>query len=331
MYIPAWLIVGLVIIGIYVYLQSRRKNSAVANKALTTEDMWRQAEALKAMVLAESPLPKEFLQNEIDMVEAMERDMVRLRERHKHDPQKQNEIARDWMDYANAVEELKSASVNLDLDGAWDRYGEATKKAWVAVQEIAKRVEEELGKDSSSRSVHDNLRKKADALDKISEEKARKSTKQITEKGIWFIASQDGLPIYWKNDKFWTEKEMEYYGKTGKAMEKDLDMLFPIFCEAWMALQYAKRHNLKDKQFGIVTNQEHWSDLLKMASENNVKAIALNPCIKDFEHECVLLTYTMDKVADLSKFNEEVKNGISFDNGEHGYDKKKHLTKNKQN
>lgn len=181
MYIPTWLIVVVVITGIYFYLQSKKRSGASENQALTTEDMWKRAEANMTRVLEKSPLLEDYLQDERDMVKAMERDMIRLRERYKHDPQKQIEVARDWMDYSNAITEVKFAREMLDVDwkdGAYDRYDEQVKEANISIQEIAERVEKVLGKDSSSKLVYDRLRKQAKVIDKIGEKTQKKSTKQ---------------------------------------------------------------------------------------------------------------------------------------------------------
>ena len=64
-----------------------------------------------ASVVEKSPnLEKNHLQTEREMVKAMEKDMVRLRERFKHDAKKQNEIARDWNGiYSSCVGVIKQS------------------------------------------------------------------------------------------------------------------------------------------------------------------------------------------------------------------------------
>ena len=180
MYIPTWLIIIVVITGIYFYLQFRKRNSAIENQDLTTEDMWRRAETNMAMVLEKSPLIEDYLQDERDMIKAMERDMIRLRERYKHNTQKQTEVARDWMDYSNAIVEIKFAREMLDVDmedSSWESFDERTKDVFIVIQEIAKRVEKVLGQESSSKLVHDILRKKADAVDEIGKEQQKELSK----------------------------------------------------------------------------------------------------------------------------------------------------------
>lgn len=175
MYIPTWLIIIVVIAGVYFYLRSKKRGErgvTAEGEALTAEEMWQRAEGNMARVLEKSPLLEDYLQDERDMVKAMERDMIRLRERFKHDPKKQLEVARDWMDYSGAVAQIKFAREMLDVDmedTAYDSYDERAKESYVAVQEIGKRVEEILGRDSSSKLVHDRLRKQAEVINDIGE------------------------------------------------------------------------------------------------------------------------------------------------------------------
>lgn len=117
----------------------------------------------------------------------MERDMIRLRERYKHDPKKQLEVAHDWMDYSSAVAQIKFAREMLDVDmedTAYDSYDERTKEAHVTVQEIGKRVEEILGKDSSAKLVHDRLKKQADVVNEVGEKMQKRTEKRINEPEI---------------------------------------------------------------------------------------------------------------------------------------------------
>jgi DNA-directed RNA polymerase subunit N (RpoN/RPB10) len=111
------------------------------------------------------------------MVVAMEKDAIKLRERYKHNPDKQKDIARDWMNYAKAVQELKSASELLDVDwedGAYDRFDENTKESYAVVYEVGKRVLDELGKESHLKVVHDRLQKKAEAVNEVLTENGKR-------------------------------------------------------------------------------------------------------------------------------------------------------------
>lgn len=171
MYIPIWIIVA----GAIIYFLWIRKRSVVSDGEPTTvEEMWRSAEWSMGRVMEKSPLSglEEIgsFKDEREMVKAMETDAIRLRERYKHDPEKQKRIARDWMDYAKAVQEVKSAREMLDVDwedGAYDRFDESTKESYAVIHEVAKRIEDELGKDSHLKVVHDRLRKHAQAANEV--------------------------------------------------------------------------------------------------------------------------------------------------------------------
>lgn len=191
MYISTWIIVIIVIAGIYLYSRSKKrgeKGITADGESLTAEEMWERGEANTARVLEKSPLIENYLQDERDMVKAMERDMIRLRERFKHDTKKQLEVARDWMDYSGAVAQIKFAREMLDVDmedTAHDSYDGRTKESYITVQEIGKRVEEILGNDSSSKLVHDRLRKQAEAIDEIGGkmQKGKEEQKDKREEG----------------------------------------------------------------------------------------------------------------------------------------------------
>jgi predicted nuclease with TOPRIM domain len=178
MYISTWIIVAIIIAGIYFYSRShKRKTLNEEYESLTTEQMWNRAEEHMTNVLEKSPNLENYLQTEREMVKAMEKDMVRLRERFKHDAKKQNEIARDWMDYSSCVGVIKQSRELLDVDtrpDASDRYDRLTKVPYVIIQEVAKRVEDMLGQDSSSKLVHDKLKKNAQAIEEVfAERRAR--------------------------------------------------------------------------------------------------------------------------------------------------------------
>jgi hypothetical protein len=182
MYIPIWLIIAGVIIY---FLWFRKKNVVSDGEPTTVEEMWRSAEWSMGRVMEKSPLSglEEIgsFKDEREMVKAMETDAIRLRERYKHDPEKQKRIARDWMDYAKAVQEVKSAREMLDVDwedGAYDRFDVSTKESYAIIHEVAKRVEDELGKDSHLKVVHDRLRKHAQIANEVLTKSAEKMEKE---------------------------------------------------------------------------------------------------------------------------------------------------------
>lgn len=183
MYIESWLLVVVVVVGVVVYIiyKSRKKDSSSDDEPKTIKGMWKMAEFNMDRVLEKSINLEKYLQDERDMVQAMERDMIRLRERYKHNDQKQKEIAHDWMDYSSSIQQIKFAREMLDVDmddDAYDNFDERAKEAYIKVQEIGDRVAKELGKDSSSKLVHDRLRKKAKAADEVLNESFDKIQKE---------------------------------------------------------------------------------------------------------------------------------------------------------
>lgn len=171
MYIPTWIIV----IALIVYFFWVKKKGAVSdNEELTVEEMWRRAEFSKQRVIEKSPLSGlediGSFNDEREMVKAMENDAIRLRERYKHDPIKQKQIAHDWMDYADAVQEVKSAREMLDVDwedGAYNRFDEKVKEPYAVIKEVGKRIEDELDKESHLKVVHDKLKKGAEVANEV--------------------------------------------------------------------------------------------------------------------------------------------------------------------
>lgn len=164
MYIPIWLI----IVGIIVYfIWFRKKPSISRDEPSTAEEMWNSGEYSMKRVMEKSPLSglEEIgsFDDEREMVKAMANDAIRLRERYMHDPVKQKQIARDWMNYANAVEDVKLAtemSYTDWEDSPYDHYNEKIKEAYTVIREIGKRVENELSKESHIKYVHNKIMKK---------------------------------------------------------------------------------------------------------------------------------------------------------------------------
>ena len=188
MYIPTWLIIIAAILIFFIW-KSKKKGVDSDGEPTTVEEMWQSAEFSMGRVMEKSPLSglEEIgsFKDEREMVKAMETDAIRLRERYKHNPEKQKQIARDWMNYARAVQEIKFAREMLDVDwedGAYDRFDESTKESYAVIHEVAKRIEDELGKESHLKVVHDRLRKHAQAANEVltkSAEKMEKEKKKI--------------------------------------------------------------------------------------------------------------------------------------------------------
>jgi hypothetical protein len=143
-------------------------------------DMWKQAEWYRDNVLEKSVLLEGYLDDEKDMVKAMEKDVTILRERYKHSEPKLYEIARDWMNFANAVYDMKFAREMLDVDmskEAYDNFDERTKEARVIIPEITKRIEKELGEDANIKPIRLRIENKGKAANEVLDNAVKKEAK----------------------------------------------------------------------------------------------------------------------------------------------------------
>lgn len=177
MYIPIWILILGIIVAFFYFKNKKTKNGSEEDN-ISPEGNWQGAERYKELVLKKSPLLEGFLEDEKDMVKAMEMDMIRLRERYKYDNAKQAEIAQDWYDFAKAVYEVKSSSEMLDVDmsdNAFENHSERTKEPHAVIQEVTKRVETLLGKESNIKTVRERLEgKQPKGLDEIVKEVVKK-------------------------------------------------------------------------------------------------------------------------------------------------------------
>ncbi len=171
-------LIVIVIVAVGIYFYSKSKNGPIRMANDTADEICERANANMTRVLSYKVNPgNEWLcfQDEKDMMKTMSQDIMRLRERFKHDPMKQLEIARDWMDYSSAVWMMQ-----IDKIGAGEapiNYEEAEKRR-VRTEEIGKRVAEVLGKDSASKPVHERLKKETEVIRKHFAEKQQTSNKE---------------------------------------------------------------------------------------------------------------------------------------------------------
>jgi hypothetical protein len=110
----------------------------------------------------------------------MEKDVTILRERYKHSEPKLYEIARDWMNFANAVYDMKFAREMLDVDmskEAYDNFDERTKEARVIIPEITKRIEKELGEDANIKPIRLRIENKGKAANEVLDNAVKKEAK----------------------------------------------------------------------------------------------------------------------------------------------------------
>lgn len=158
MYIPFWFIFLIIIVIIYLYFKSRKKKDIYETSDLTIEEMWNRAKNYMDTVLENSPILGDYLQDEKDMVIAMEKDMIRLNERQKFNEDKKYEIARDWMDYSYAVTNIKLAKELIQVATEENDYiinDKLLLTSYLTIKEIALRVQKELGENAYSKIVHD--------------------------------------------------------------------------------------------------------------------------------------------------------------------------------
>lgn len=172
MYIPWWFIIIVAIVGLVLYSRHNQKRLlGLENEPLNAEAMWAAALHYKEAVIEKSPLIEDFLQDERDMVKAMEVDMIRLKQRFQHDPKKLEEIAQDWMNYTKAVKDTKFSREMLDVDmddNALENHWERTKEPSITIEEVAKRVGVLLGAESQSKVVHNRIDAKSEAVRNMS-------------------------------------------------------------------------------------------------------------------------------------------------------------------
>lgn len=153
----------IVVILIAIYYGGKIYQDYQERKPESPKEMWKKAEVSMAKVMEKSPNIEKYLQDDRDRVQAMEKDMIRLRERFKQDSKKQSEISRDWMDFANAMDEMKSAKEMLDVavnEKEDEVIRENIEKSFVIAEEIYERVKRILGKESASKIVNDRLAKR---------------------------------------------------------------------------------------------------------------------------------------------------------------------------
>jgi len=166
MYIPTWIIILAIIIAIF-YFRRQKINKDPAVDDDSPGAIWGEATKFKRSVMEESLLIEDYLCDERSMIEAMEMDMLRLRERYKHDSNKQIEIAQDWFDFAKAIHNLKFTKEMMDVLTEHDELESHRNNAIkinTIIQEIIKRTEGLLGEESNIKKVREVIE------DKVSKE-----------------------------------------------------------------------------------------------------------------------------------------------------------------
>ncbi|MBP7058068.1 hypothetical protein KBB06_01860 [Candidatus Gracilibacteria bacterium] len=153
MFIPIWLIsIAIVFIVaaafiISAYLQDKKIFDEKEEKKITYEHLLHQAELNKKRVIEKSRSIDKYLQEEKDMVTKMGKDINHLQKIHHDNPQKLIELAHDWMNYSNAVAELKYAKELRHIDwedNAQDNFTKRTAAAANIIRDVTQRIKNEL-------------------------------------------------------------------------------------------------------------------------------------------------------------------------------------------
>lgn len=130
------------------YWFNRKSNNA--SKSNNVEKIEKGILYLKGSIFALEHFDSPHFIDYQDAFDVMEVNYFRLKQRFAHEPEKAVEIARDWYRYVQALYDLKSARILLDVDwddGAWDRADQRTKEPTIAKDEIEKKFNALLGND----------------------------------------------------------------------------------------------------------------------------------------------------------------------------------------
>lgn len=130
---------------------------------VSVEEILQRASENKKKILDRCKKQKYNLyQDEIDMLEAVEEDIIRLNERYRHNSENVVKISNDYLEYTNAFSRIISARISDDIKSSVG-YGDSldnledyhieTKKPLIIVQEIGKRIIEMVGDDSRYKMI----------------------------------------------------------------------------------------------------------------------------------------------------------------------------------
>ncbi|MCK4635752.1 MAG: hypothetical protein KAT32_02715 [Candidatus Moranbacteria bacterium] len=143
-----WFIVIVAGIVIYNRYEKNKKNQK------EFDDLWVNAEryAYHVRKLGEGDL--------YEMINAMEKDIMRLKERYNHDKEKQSQIGEDWMKYAECLNSLVSSSemwLHADEDDR-ERIDREKNDLHITIKEIENDIYDELGESSEIALTHQKIK-----------------------------------------------------------------------------------------------------------------------------------------------------------------------------
>lgn len=150
MYIPDWLIIAAIIIGIVVIFRYKK---GILAKIETIEDVERRVPYFKDEIFALEHFDSPHFIDLQDSFDAMEINYFRLKQRLFHDQKKVLEVAKDWLNYVDSLSRIKHGRMILDVDwseNAWDKAEQRLKEPSIIKDEIEKKFKELLKQDWQS-------------------------------------------------------------------------------------------------------------------------------------------------------------------------------------
>lgn len=161
MYIPTWILIGIIVVAITYFSRSKRTNQPTQSQ-VPTEDIWEKADEKYTRIVEDDSSLAKFLDDEINLTKAMNDDIIRLRHRFKDDS-RDREFALLWTDFLFAMGRIISARQILDVtdsDSAFEDFHESVREPNIQIDEMDKKIRGLLGEDSHLARVLDKVRKK---------------------------------------------------------------------------------------------------------------------------------------------------------------------------
>lgn len=152
----------LIIIAVLVYLiYINIKIKPEKNEQVGTEEILQRAQKNKEEILNKCKKQSHGLcDDEISMIEAVETDIFRLRERYKHDQKIITQVLNDYLAYTIALLKIIKADILDEAkssvgygDDSLDSYHKETKEQKIIIVEIGKRIIDMVGQDSSYKTI----------------------------------------------------------------------------------------------------------------------------------------------------------------------------------
>lgn len=149
----------LITITVLVYLIYKNlKNRTKKNKQASNEEILQRAQENKEKILDKCKRHG-LHEDEIEMIEAMETDTLRLCERYKHDPKMTVQVLNDYLAYTIALLKIVNADIlddaksSVGYDDSLNEYHKETKNPRIIIHEIGRRTMEIAGEASSYKMI----------------------------------------------------------------------------------------------------------------------------------------------------------------------------------